>query len=263
MGAGKEPPRKDQALLVEYQVCGQLASSSISQYWTIAGIFMGVSSALLAALVFGALANAELVKTLLGENGTLETAKPLIAATALILGLAVMIILCLLGRWLKRLHFLLDLYYGRMREIELGQGMRIGWRINALDRWREVRVKRKVECRAQLWCSLKPELARGVSAEGISLLDGMKEELTGLVTDYFGRGGRARYERPSRTWHQPGLFIALLVIWFGVVLCGLALLFQYITWWVVLPGAIAILVFVEYFGVLGRLVSRNNLSLQE
>ncbi len=44
-------------LLIEYQVCEQDNDGNFQGYWTLAGIFIGVSSALLAGLIYGVMAN--------------------------------------------------------------------------------------------------------------------------------------------------------------------------------------------------------------
>ena len=110
-----------QTLLTEYQACQHDNSSTSLSYWTLAGIFIGVSSAVFGWLLYALISAAS------------QTFSLPIAIS--VVGGAIIAILYLLRRWLKRVQFLQAMNYERMREIEGEVGMWKSTRIDALDRW--------------------------------------------------------------------------------------------------------------------------------
>jgi len=152
MTNGNQLTREEQAWLVEYQVCQQDANSTSSNYWTLAGIFIGVSSVLLAGIIYGVLANDN------GFNAIDCTLRTLVT----IFGVAIITILVFLWFWLKRVNYLTDRNYERMREIELDLGMWKSWRVHSIDTWKDLGFKssdtlddKKID---EMWNSMKGKL---------------------------------------------------------------------------------------------------------
>ena len=115
----------EQALLTEYQACQHANDSSSASYWTISGIFIGASSALLGVLVYAITSD---------YFSTQNHVSLVLASTA---GIFVIIILCLLRLWARRVSFLQQLNFERMREIESKLGIRKNWRVHGIDNWNE------------------------------------------------------------------------------------------------------------------------------
>lgn len=113
----------EQALLTEYQVCQQYISERATSYWTLTGIFIGFSSVLLGALIYGFLSSPNKESILFG------------VATCVI-STAVLVIFYFLKFWLKRVSFLQQINFHRMRDIERDLGMWQSWRVHGVDHWR-------------------------------------------------------------------------------------------------------------------------------
>lgn len=117
---------REEILLKEYELCQHDKSSSSTSYWTLAGIFIGVSSAILAGLLYGIFANNSLFQALVKILFSLDEITndieikqvKVVAVCMLLLGIAMIIIICKLWRWLRRTQFLAFRNDERMREIE-------------------------------------------------------------------------------------------------------------------------------------------------
>jgi len=131
----KEKPTEE-TMRTEYLACQQAIGSSALSYWTLSGIFTAFSTVLLGALIYAIFANPELLKDF-ANSATLPAPRHIwmLRIITLILAIATIAILCLLRYWLKRVNFLADLQYDRMRTIEKELKMCNSLIINAIDRW--------------------------------------------------------------------------------------------------------------------------------
>ncbi len=128
-----------QALLTEYQVCQQENSSNQLRFWTVAGIFIGVSSALFAGFLFGVLANDRLFRLfvkMITEAGS-GTKIWILRIIILVLSLVILSIFWFLRLWMRRVGFLCRINYERMRDIESRLGMWQNWRIYGVDQYKD------------------------------------------------------------------------------------------------------------------------------
>ncbi len=145
-----EPPNKQEderlfrSQLTEYQVCQDAIGSNVLSFWTLCAIFIGVSSALLAGLIYGLLTSEYLFDYFAQGIGD-QTYQHiwLLPIVVLVLGAGNVVILCSLLGWLKRVNYLSDRHYARMREIERyeiehGRGMWKSWIIHGIDHYEEL-----------------------------------------------------------------------------------------------------------------------------
>jgi len=137
--AGKllESKPSEQALLTEYQACQHNNSSLGSTYWTLASIFIGISSAIFVGVLYAILSNTELLRAFLhidGDTGYTEIIKA-VQITITILSIFMFLLLVSLRLWLRRFRFLQQVDFDRMREIERQLGMWKSWRVHGIDHW--------------------------------------------------------------------------------------------------------------------------------
>ncbi len=225
MTTSNQPTREErETWLVEYQACEQESNSNALSYWTLAGIFIGLSSILLGGLIYSIVANIEIFTTI----GVKDDAF-ILRIIILIFGLAMLFILVFLWLWLKRTNYLMDINYARMREIELRLGMCKSLRVLVLDKWNKVRRKLGFKTLNELsddnineiWQkTLKgkkegEELAKGLSEESLGLLADRQEELFELCYRY---KLQHCYESPSRNLHFPAILIILMLLWLLTIL---------------------------------------------
>ncbi|UCG09997.1 MAG: hypothetical protein JSW30_04505 [Dehalococcoidia bacterium] len=103
-----ELPWNYQALLTEYQVCQQHNNSRGSQYWITVGIFLGINTAFLVA-----------VANVMSKAPVPEYSKWFVFG----IGVAIVLIIICLFRWLNRVNWYIRIDHARMREIEETLGM--------------------------------------------------------------------------------------------------------------------------------------------
>ena len=201
---GKINKPSEQALLTEYQACQHDIDSSAHSYWTLAGIFIGVSSVLLAGIIYGVLANNTIFSTL---DCTLRTLITIFSA-------AIIFILVFLCFWLKRETYLADRNYERMREIEIKLGMQKSLRVPILDEWKKLGFKRSDALSDkeidERWKKLKGKLQEGLPPKCFEKLDERKKELVEFCNRY---PSQKWYERPSRELHYKVIFGTLFALW--------------------------------------------------
>ncbi len=234
MTNGNQLTREEQAWLVEYQVCQQDANSTSSNYWTLAGIFIGVSSVLLAGIIYGVLAN----------NNGFYAIDCILRTIVTIFGVAIITILLFLWFWLKRVNYLADRYYDRMHEIEIKLGMHKNFRITAIDEWTRLGFKSADKLSEKeinkRWNILKPELLKRLAPEYEVELDKLKQDLV----EYCNRCPRQHwYGRPSRGLHFVVIFSILITLWLLLIL---NVLFP-LTWWLNLIIAILFAICIAIF----------------
>lgn len=217
---GKEPKKEpsEQALLTEYQACQQDNSSTSISYWTLAGIFFGISSALLAALIYGVLANRDLFQILLSETTSSNALNQrIVLGVTLVLGTGIIFVLCFLWGWLKRVGFLQQINYERMREIELELGMWKSWRVHALDQWPIKRYDKLSD--KEIWDKLQKELKGNLNTKYSEQLEGREYILVKLFKRFHPKGcwprlrNKVGYIRPSSKLHVKGIFGTLIALW--------------------------------------------------
>ena len=193
----KPPEPAKEALLTEYEACQHDNDSSSLSYWTLAGIFIGVSSALLAGLIYGLLSNSILfqilLKVLLRESVPNSESRQIVALSIviLVLGAAIIIILKKLKQWLRRVRFLQQLNYERLREIELELGMWKSWRVHSIDEWQD--IQRGKPCDNKIWNIIGNKLKENLNIKYSELLDKREYAVTELVKPPYP----AKYERPT------------------------------------------------------------------
>ena len=214
MTNGNQLSREDQIQLVEYQVCQQSQNSTTQSYWTLSGIFIGISSILLGGLIFGILSNNLSINTPIN----ITTLRLIIT----VLGAGIIIILLFLWLWLKRVNYLTDRGYERMREIELDLGMWKSLRVTAIDEWNKQHLKsfenlpdKKID---ELWNKIKGKLEEGISEEHKKKLAPVKKELVNWCNACNRHSPQHWYSRPSRTLHYNVLLGILIFLWVFTIL---------------------------------------------
>lgn len=190
-----EDEPSEQALLTEYQACQQYNSSSSQSYWTLTGIFIGFSSVLLGSLLYGFTHNKE---------------RLILGIVTCVISVAVLLILYFLNGWLKRVSFLQQMNFYRMRDIERALGMWASWRVHGVDNWKDKDFDtKKIPCRED-----RKRL--------------LKYKPLGYEQRNFWQywSDKQRYEGSS-DWHYNGIFCVLFILWSLVLLGGLYSLFSY------------------------------------
>jgi len=196
-----ESKPSEQALLTEYQACQNDNSYSAQSYWTMAAIFIGISSALLGGFLYGLIQNTKLLRALLQEvipNDALPQAWALCVIVTVVGGV-VIAILYFLRRWLRRVAFLQQINFERMRDIERQLGMWKNWRVHGVANWKDGDFTNKIrhEDKDRLHCYSPP----------------------GYQNQNFWQHwrGTARYEQSSRS-HYDSICFSLIFLWAFVVL---------------------------------------------
>jgi hypothetical protein len=133
--AEREKPWNYEALIEEYIVCEQDNAANFQGYWTLAAIFFGISSAILAGFIYGVLSNEHIFKALYNHEEPKMTL--IIGLIAIILALANLVILKKLKGWHLRLLFNQQMNLKRMNEIEITLGLNRWWRVPSADRYYE------------------------------------------------------------------------------------------------------------------------------
>jgi hypothetical protein len=211
-----ELTKDEHAWLVEYQACQQESDSNSSNFWTLASIFIGFSSALLGVLLYGMLANIDTITKIIGGDAWT------LGIIITVVGLGMVSILIFLWFWLKRTQYLMDRNYERMREIELELKMQKSWRVNILDKWRELKLQKPYTLYEKniddIWNKLLPKLRERLPEKYYAKLDERKNEFVQLciITPI-----QHCYERPSRYWNIKFILGILIGLW--VFLIGMAL----------------------------------------
>lgn len=251
MNGNQLTPGEREALLLEYQVCEQDNAANFQGFWTLAAIFIGLSSALLAGLVYAVIANESLLNILLCNNDPPKTL--VIGIIALIISIANVIIVEKLKGWHRRIMFNQGVINGRMRELELQLGvMQRGWRIYAVDRWYDsFGDKEPTDKSDVVWEKLKPVLEKNVDPRSVDRLDILKGDLVRLIQQYFpkqqGKGDH-KYETWSSRKHFPWILYTLMSLW---VLVIATVLFVGISVWNMLAGIIvATVIIITYVAVM-------------
>lgn len=207
---------REDNLLKEYEVCQQAINSSSQNYWLITGIFIGVSSALLAGLMLGVLSNDGLFNAITGK--TTEDLQILRIVTTF-LGVPVIIIIIMLFLWLQRVNYLSDRTYERMREIELEYGMWKHWIILTIDKWKDKYIENLDDkAKEAIWSKLKVKLIKGLSKEYVTKLEGKKEELMERCNLIIKNSPQRCYHRPSRTYIYKVIIFTLVSVWSALIL---------------------------------------------
>lgn len=204
----------ERVLLTEYQVCQQAINGNIQSYWTLSGIFIGISSVLLGGLIYSLLSNQLNINTQIDIN-TIRTITTL-------MGIGVIIILIILRLWLARVNYLTDRSYERMREIEIDLGMWKNWRIKAIDTWNKQKFQyfdslssKNID---ELWKKLRKELYKGISIKSRIKLDEVKSELINWC-NMCNRDSRYRwFTGPSRVFHYNSVLIILSLLWLSTII---------------------------------------------
>jgi len=189
----------EQALLTEYEACQHDNSSSSQSYWTLTGIFIGFSSALLGGLIYGVLSSNGLFKALLNVITQQENVEHIeqkqvfaVAIIMILLSVTILLIMWFLKGWLKRVQFLARCNFERMREIENKLGMWKSWRVHGIDNWNNLTD----EERNTLGSHQKPEW-------------------------YQCKRESNKYELPSSKWHYAAIFRTLIILWLLLLMIGL------------------------------------------
>ena len=229
----KNKKPSENALLTEYQVLQQDASSSNTSFWTMTGIFVGFTSALLGGLVLGILSNKDMTGVILnGSEGSKEFL--MLGIITWVIAMLVLVILCFLKSWYRRDRFLWQLNYRRMRQIELTLGMRFNLLISGLEEWKR----------------LEAEIASWVESEQQETLKyEIKQEVEKLRIDM-----SQLYEPRTGRWHITGIFYTLIIVWALVLVGSFFLLYRYNCVWTI---AMLVLTFVICLFILMKKPKRH------
>ncbi len=152
MSTDKSEPVKDKqerdSKLVEYQVCQQAINSGATSYWTVTGIFVGLSGVLLGAVIFGIISNQSLLDRFVNMPSPTTSGQVFVVQIlATFVGLGMLVVYYALWRWMRRVRYLQQQGFRRMREIELALWMRNSLVITAIDRWEDLKVEEKARIR--------------------------------------------------------------------------------------------------------------------
>ena len=187
------PDLQRRAWLAEYQACQQDNSSSGTSYWTMAAIFIGISSVLILGLGYGVITNAELQKMWLeqlqGKPSEIQAIQAL-QTISTVVGILIVLMLSFVRLWLRRIRLLQQINFHRMREIESQLGMWKSWRVHGVDHWN----------------------SKGDNFDN-EISDEDKGRLLGYQPKKFWRrwSTRPRYARPSG-WYYDGIFYVLIFL---------------------------------------------------
>jgi hypothetical protein len=251
------------ALLTEYQVCQEDNSANFQGFWTLAAIFIGLSSAFLAGLIYAVIANKSLLSILLYHNEPQRT--HVIVGIALAISIANVVILKNLKGWHRRIMFNQGVNLGRMREIELDLDLEMyrGWQIRAIDIWYDILKsdkRKQMTCDDQKWDKLKKKLEEGLDEKRHGKLDKRKGEILGLLDRYFSEEGKVsarygKYELSSSRRHFPRILCTLMSLWVLVIVS--ALLASISVWSMLAGGLVAIVVLIAYAAVVVCCLKRS------
>lgn len=186
------PDTKETIKLVEYQVAERMINTNILSFWSLAGIFLGFSSAVLAGLGFALLSSNDLLKAFVTNSKIMGSGIPkeiwTIRILTTIVGSGIVIIILKLSKWLKRVNLVTDISRHRIHEIEMDLGMTVSLLHKAVDNWYELsQAEQDYMAQYKDWC-----LKTRQSSE---------------------------YEPPSRKAHYPYIFMVLVGLWIVVILC--------------------------------------------
>jgi len=223
MTNGNQLTREEQAWLAEYQACEHEAGTSGTSYWTLASIFIGISTALLGIIIYAILANQNLFSIFTKAISTISLPgwPPdeiwMLRGIITVLAIVVIIILWKLRRWLKRVRFIQQVDFERMREIELELRMWRGWRIHTLDRY----IPKHYDALSdeQLWAELRQQLEENLSTKYSSLINDREWVLVHLFKRFHPQSrwhrfrNKAGYEQPTGTWVFNWMFWPLISLW--------------------------------------------------
>jgi len=156
-----------------------------------ASIFIGISSAILGGLLYSILSNSELLKALLNESKHTNNVEIITAVKFVVTVISVFMFLVLVSLrfWLRRVSFLQQVNFERMREIESRLGLWKSWRVHGIDHWEGSHFDKKIS-----------------SEDGERLLNYKEPKWW----SYWKK--RQRYARPSGSYYD-WLFIILLFAW--------------------------------------------------
>ena len=154
----KDEP-SDEALLKEYEVCQQAINANASRYWTIVGIFIPISTAVLAWVFY------TITSYRLFFNSNAEW-------LVLVLGVVIIVILVLLWFWLKRVNLFISISYFRMREIERKLGMLKNLTVDWVDHPEKAPNEQKARIKKILRCYPPPILRETTSLSWIFFVIG-------------------------------------------------------------------------------------------
>lgn len=211
----------EQALLREYEACQHDSSSTSVSFWTLASIFIGISSALLAGLLYGLIANNNLfpvlLKVLFGESAQSSELRLILTLSliVIILSISIFIILYKLWGWLRRARFLQQTNFKRMREIELELGMWKSWRIHTIDEWQRIKDDKPFEKKLDKLVNI---LKENLNIKYSDLLSKRERALAEVVKSV----RQSEYEIPTSRGHFKWILGTLFVLWGLFLILALA-----------------------------------------
>ncbi len=186
---------------MEYQVCEQDNAAIFQGFWTLAAIFIGLSSAFLAGLIYALIASKSLIDTMLTGNDPWETL--VIGIIALVVSAANVVILRKLKGWHRRIMFNQRLNLRRMREIEVKLGMQKSLRVLAIENWQE----------------LEQELNEFEREENNK---DKFDKIKGELLEWRQRKRESKeYEPASSKKHFPCILYTLMSLWGLVIIAGI------------------------------------------
>jgi hypothetical protein len=259
MTNGNQLTREEQAWLTEYQVCEQDNASNFQGYWTLAAIFFGISSALLAGLIYGVLSNKSLFYILFYND---EPKKTFIVGTiAIVLALANIIILFKIKGWHRRIMYNQNNNSRRMREIELQLGsMNREWRTYTIKKWTDrFGNKPSNECDEQIWQKLRSILVGELEDDLINKINSLQKPLVREIKNYFKDWKNKIYEHPSSRKHFPCILHTITFLWVIIISASIFLMITTYYYWMLglTSGA---LIIVEIFYIICDIKKTNKIE---
>jgi hypothetical protein len=237
----KEP--SEQALLAEYHVCEQDNVANTQGFWTLSAIFIGLSSAFLAGLIYAVITNKSIL-LLMQQSQSNDKSTIIIGAIAIIIGIANVVILQKLKEWQTRIQFNLGINNRRMREVDLMLGTRKAWRIYAIDRWYEILKEKKWEAKKwedkgkseqEKWNALEFKFRDGIDHKYHKELHKLRADTLELVEHYFINGKpinkNGKYEIWMSQKHFPWIIHTLMFLWVLVIITAVFLTISAYTSW--------------------------------
>jgi hypothetical protein len=217
----KEP--SEQALLTEYHVCEQDNVANTQGFWTLSAIFIGLSSAFLAGLIYAVITNKSILNLIQSQSTIKSTLT--IGIIAIIIGIANLVILKKLKEWQTRIQFNLGINNRRMREIDLILGTRKAWRIYAIDRWYEIlkekRWKDEKKNEQEKWDTLVTKFKDDIDPKYHKELHKLRVDTLELVEQYFKNGRPINRNGKFEIWmskkHFPCILHTLMSLWVLVI----------------------------------------------
>lgn len=197
-------------LLTEYQACQSDINANSSSYWTMAGIFIGISAGIFGGILYSLLSNYD--KFVEVFKSPTSSPSILIPIGITVLGGVMISILCNLKGWLRRIQYLNVLNYKRMREIEVGLGIYKSWRVHSIDSFKREKISTKECTERDINSFVDRFLEKELSKEQLEHAN--RPDLKNYLINHIGMERQnKKYRFPSSERYYLCIWRALLTLW--------------------------------------------------